>query len=363
MPAASWPAAILAVDGGNSKTDVAVVAESGHVFGALRGPSSSHQVVGVDRGMAVLDRLAREAACQASSPSGSSGGGDQRAVSTASPQGPIARLGVYCLAGADFPSDFRILRNGLQRAEISETSVVFNDGFAGLRAGSSKRWGVAVVMGHGINVAAIAPDGRSLIHAPGDPTSGDYGGGHAIGQRALASAVRARDGRGPRTVLERVVPGYFGMKLPLDLTRAIYEDRIDAERLDELPPVVFDAATRGDEVARGIVDWIADEAVLIARSAVLKLHLSRLEVDVVLSGGVFRTTDSVFHERIRTGVKDFAPRAHVAPLTAPPVLGAALLAIDRLDIPDRAAAEQRLRSELTYDRLARPTVAAGGSAA
>ena len=49
---------------------------------------------------------------------------DQRAVSTASPQGPIARLGVYCLAGADFPSYFRILRNGLQRAEISEKSAV-----------------------------------------------------------------------------------------------------------------------------------------------------------------------------------------------------------------------------------------------
>jgi N-acetylglucosamine kinase-like BadF-type ATPase len=163
-------------------------------------------------------------------------------------------------------------------------------------------------------------------------------------------------------VLERAVPGYFGLKRPLDLTRAIYEDRIDADRLDELPPVVFDAATRGDEVARGIVDWIADEAVLIARSAVLKLHLSRLEVDVVLSGGVFRTTDAVFRERIRAGIKEFAPRAHVTPLTAPPVLGAALLAIDRLDIPDRAAAEQRLRSELTYDRLARRAVA-GGSAA
>jgi N-acetylglucosamine kinase-like BadF-type ATPase len=356
MAAASWTAAIVAVDGGNSKTDVAIVDESGHVLAALRGPSSSHQVVGLEGGMLVLDGLAREAACRAGVPSAGSmptpGGGSATTAGD-----PIARLGVYCLAGADFPSDLRILQKGLQRARISETSVVFNDGFAGLRAGSSKRWGVAVIMGHGINVAAIAPDGRSLIHAPGDPTSGDWGGGHAVGQRALSAAVRARDGRGPRTILERTVPGYFGLSRPLDLTRAVYEDRIDDDRLDELTPVVFDAATQGDQVARGIIDWIADEAVLIARSAVRKLRMSQLEVDVVLSGGVFRTTDQVFHERIRTGILAFAPRARVTPLSAPPVMGAALLAMDRLDIRDRSAAEQRLRSELTYERLTDPSVA------
>jgi N-acetylglucosamine kinase-like BadF-type ATPase len=340
--AARWPAAVLAVDGGNSKTDVALVDESGHLLAALRGPTTSHQAIGVDRGMAELDRLAREAARQA----GGSG------------VGPVAELGVYCLAGADFPSDLRLLRKALERTGATRSSVVLNDGFAGLRAGSAKGWGVAVIMGHGVNVAGIAPDGRSLIHAPGDPTSGDWGGGGAAGVRGLSAAVRARDGRGPRTRLERTVPGYFGLSRPLDLTRAIYEGRIDEDRLDELAPVVFDAASSGDAVARGIVDWLAEEAVLIAHSAIRKLRLGRLDVDVVLSGGVFRTRDAAFHERIRTGILAFAPGARIEPLRAPPVLGAALLALDRVRVPDRAAAEERLRRELTYERLAGPTAAA-----
>src|SRR5439155_11524745 len=184
---------------------------------------------------------------------------------------------------------------------------------------ATRGWGVVVVMGRGVNVGPIAPDGRRLIHAPGDHTSGDWGGGHEAGVRALSAAVRARDGRGPRTSLERLVPAQYGLSRPLALTRAIYERRIADERLDELAPVVFDAATAGDGVARAIVDWLADEAVLLALSAIRGLRLSRLEPEVVLSGGVFRATDRAFHDRVRAGIQKIAPRATVIPLTAPPV--------------------------------------------
>ena len=42
-------AAVLAVDVGNSKTDVALVALDGRVLGAVRGPTASHQQVAVTR--------------------------------------------------------------------------------------------------------------------------------------------------------------------------------------------------------------------------------------------------------------------------------------------------------------------------
>jgi hypothetical protein len=35
--------AVLAVDGGNSKADVALVADDGSLIGAVRGPTISHQ--------------------------------------------------------------------------------------------------------------------------------------------------------------------------------------------------------------------------------------------------------------------------------------------------------------------------------
>ena len=48
---------VLAVDGGNSKTDVALVAEDGRLLAAMRGPTTSHQAVTLEVGMARLAGL------------------------------------------------------------------------------------------------------------------------------------------------------------------------------------------------------------------------------------------------------------------------------------------------------------------
>ena len=64
-------------------------------------------------------------------------------------------------------------------------------------------WGVGVVVGQGINAVGVAPDGRRARFAALGAISGDRGGGSGLGMDALGAAVRAQDGRGPRTVLER----------------------------------------------------------------------------------------------------------------------------------------------------------------
>jgi hypothetical protein len=64
-------------------------------------------------------------------------------------------------------------------------------------------------------------------------------------------------------------------------------------------------------------------------------------VEVVLGGGVFGTDDPGFHARVADGIHAVAPRALLRRLTAPPVLGAALLGLDHLGADD--AAKERLR--------------------
>jgi N-acetylglucosamine kinase-like BadF-type ATPase len=350
---------ILAIDGGNSKTDVALVTRDGRLLGAVRGPTISHQQVGHESGMRTLHRLVMAAAQQAdvvparaaAARSRPNGGAGRSSAGAGTFRSPIAAHVSACLAGADFASDVRKLEGALHRTGLGADITVLNDAFAGLRAGSSRSWGVAVIMGQGVNVAGIGRAGRRLHHAPGDATSGDWGGGRYIGEAALAAAIRARDGRGPHTSLERIVPGHFGLSRPGDVTRAIYQEGIASERLAELAPAVFEAAGRGDVVARSIVDGVAEEAADLALSALRVLRLVRSTVDVVLCGGVFRTHDQPFHERIRTRVEAVAKRATVVRLTAPPVLGAALLGLDRLPIPGRPDVEARLRAQLTDQRL------------
>jgi N-acetylglucosamine kinase-like BadF-type ATPase len=128
------------------------------------------------------------------------------------------------------------------------------------------------------------------------------------------------------------VPAYFGLRSPRALTAAFYRGRVAAHRVGELAPVVFATAAAGDAEARAIIDHMADEVVAMAGAMIGRLRLARLDPEVILGGGVFRTDEAGFHERIRTGIAARAPRATVRRLEAPPVAGAALLGLDALGV-------------------------------
>jgi N-acetylglucosamine kinase-like BadF-type ATPase len=321
-------APILAVDGGNSKTELLLVGRDGRRLAFMRGGSISHQAVGLETGLARLRQLVEAAANEAGI----------RARS------PAAELGMFCLAGADHRSEVGLLTRALKAEVHASEVIVLNDTRAAMRAGSQAGWGVAVICGSGVNAAGVAPDGRVADLPALGNISGDWGGGRAVGEAGLAAALRGRDGRGPRTSLERSLPPHFGFNRPLSVTWALYHGEIEEERLRELSPLVFAAAMEGDAVARGIVDRLADELAAMAVAILRRLRIVRAEVDVVLAGGVIRTRDEAFFERIGEGVRRHAPRARIRRLAEPPVVGAALLALDRSS--RSPGAEARLRREV-----------------
>ncbi len=327
-------APLLAVDGGNSKTDVVLLAGDGTLLGALRGPTVSHQQVGLEESGRRLLALAREAAAAAG------------LVADL----PVASLAVLCLAGMDLPSDARHLAAVHGRSGIGAQVVLRNDTVAALRAGSPEPWGVAVIVGAGINAVGLAPDGREARFAGLGPISGDRGGGGSLGMEALGAAVRARDGRGPRTVLERLVPAHFALRRPIDVTTALYRGALGEGRVRELAPVAVEAAAAGDAVALELLDALAAECASFATAAIQRLALARRAVPVVLAGGVARGAGALLAEPVARRVRLVAPRACVSVLGAPPVLGSALLGLDRL-APGDAGAADRARAALTSARF------------
>jgi N-acetylglucosamine kinase-like BadF-type ATPase len=326
-------AAVLAVDGGNSKADIALVAADGSLLGFRHGPTISHQQVGLEDGMLRLVSLATEAAAEAG-------------LAT---DLPLADVGAYGLAGADFPAEIRTLEGGIERTGVARRTLVRNDTFAALRAGATRPWGVVLICGHGVNGAAIGRNGREVrFDAVGD-ISGDWGGGHSVGQAGLAAAVRANDGRGPKTALEDRVAAFFGRASISAVVHDLYYERIAYERLDQLSPLVFETAGEGDVAARAIVDRLADELVAMAGALIRRTRLGQAAPEVVLAGGVFRTKEPAFYARLESGVRRAAPGATFVRLEAPPVLGAGLIGLEALGLPpDRlATAEARLRLALS----------------
>jgi N-acetylglucosamine kinase-like BadF-type ATPase len=330
------------VDGGGSKTDAVLLRRDGTVLGAARvrgtdrhdGRSWHVPAHDEERHLRSVGVAIGEAALRA--------GLDPERT-------PVAELGVFCLAGADLPSDDRRLMRWIARNGWTRERVLRNDTFAVLRAGTDRPWGVAVVCGFGTNCSAVAPNGRITRFPAVGPISGDWGGASELGAQAAWYAIRAEDGRGDPTILERLVPQHFGLRRPRQLTEALYLGRLDEERLAELAPLVFRAAIGGDAVARSLVDRQADEIVTMAGTAMRRLRMTRLDADVVLGGGIFRNRDQRFFRRIEEGLHAVAPAARTRVLEDPPVIGAALMGLDRLEAP--RAAHTRVRRALTHARL------------
>jgi N-acetylglucosamine kinase-like BadF-type ATPase len=307
-------AAVLAIDGGNSKTEVALAAADGTALACVQvGGFTPHldgvagAVTAAGQGVALIRAELGLAAGE-----------------------PLAELLAAYVAGADFPVEVEALTAEFAARGWAERTVVDNDSFALMRSGTSRPWGVAVVCGAGINCVGIAPDGRHARFPAIGQLSGDWGGGPGLGETAHWFAVRAEDGRGAPTVLRKAVAEHFGCASMAELVEAVHFGRIADDRFGELAPLVFEVAGLGDEVALSIVERLADEVCAWAFAAMGRLELMDAEVEVVLGGGVLRARQPLLTAGIERRFAERAPRAVLTVATERPIHGAVLLGLDEL---------------------------------
>jgi N-acetylglucosamine kinase-like BadF-type ATPase len=319
---------VLAVDGGNFKTDLALLDSSGRLLSLVRGGGSSIHYLELEGCVEVLESLLESAIAR---------------TGLDTLDRPLASTAQLLLAGADLPEELCALRTRVEQLKWTERLVVDNDTVAQLRAGTDRRWGIAVVCGAGSNCLGLATDGRQVRFPSLGEITGDWGGGNDIGLAALGAAARSADGRGRRTVLETAVPEYFGLSDPLEVARALHLRQIPMARLGELAPVVL-AVCDQDFVAAGIVRRLADEVVAFATASIRRLELTGADPDVVLGGGVLRALSPRVVETIAREIRQLAPNAGVRVAPSEPIVGAALLGLDALAAD--ASATVRARAEL-----------------
>jgi N-acetylglucosamine kinase-like BadF-type ATPase len=316
---------VLAVDGGNSKTDLALLRSDGALLAHVRGPLSSPHHLGLDPCIELLQQLLDDAVALA----GLKRNGTR-----------VAEIAELFLAGVDFPAEERQLQQAVEARDWAARTIVGNDTFAVLRAGTARGWGVAVVCGAGINCVGVAPDGRQLRFPALGAITGDWGGGYDVGLSALSAAARSEDGRGPSTSLERAVPAHFGLQTPFELAEAIHGGSVANRRLIELAPVVF-AEAADDPVAAEILERLAQEIVALARVAITGLGLGREPVEVLLGGGLLRAADGRLLGAIQAGLRELGEQIVVHRTSSPPVVGAALFGLDALGAGEEAGARAR----------------------
>jgi N-acetylglucosamine kinase-like BadF-type ATPase len=305
---------VIGVDGGNSKTELLAATTDGEVVALVRAGGSNSHAVGASGTADVIAGLVADANL-----------------------GAPADAAVYFLCGADVPSDIAELEAAVAPRGWARRTRVDNDTFALLHAGTDADVAVAIICGSGINCVGRAGDRVARYPSLGWET-GDWGGSEMLAREAVFLAARAEDGRGDATELVDLIRTHFGAASVGAVGADVHYRRLSQADLGGIAPLVVEASTR-DATARGLVTRLAREIVLMVERAFRDLGVD--EADVVLGGGMLATGDGPLHEAVLAAL----PRgARPVVLRDPPVLGAALAALDDTCADD--AAKRRLREAL-----------------
>ena len=229
-----------------------------------------------------------------------------------------------CLAGVRAGPDAFRWREIVERLGIPDPVAITHDAAAGLAAGSPDETGVLVICGTGSLVYARRADGAERFVGGRGPLLGDEGSGFDIGHRALRAAVRSADGRGPKSLLGRLIPER--LKLAGIDELVAWVSPFAKDRVAGVAPIVFDAAEAGDAVAREIVRAAVAELARGIEVAARELWPAPAALGrVVFAGGVL-SHQATLRDALAAAVKGFAPEAVCGRAEVEGAVGAARIA-------------------------------------
>ena len=317
---------ILGVDGGNTKTLALIARGDGLILG--KGRAGCGDIYGAASPAAAIAEIEHAV---------------NLALSEASIHPADLSAGLFSLAGADWPEDFRLLEDAMRERGYGQRIMIVNDAMGALRAGSPDGIGVVVACGTGAAVGARGLEGRIWHSSFWQQTQG----ADELSRRALRTVYCAELGIDPPTLLtERILAIFRAQSVEEILHELTGRDLPRPEKRRHLVRPLFDAADAGDRAARQIVvshgKALGDYAIVAAR----KVGLLDQPFTLVLTGGVLRHPSPLLRESLVERIREAAPHVQAIQSRFEPAAGAVLLALDLLDIESNATLLQQLEKTL-----------------
>jgi len=306
---------ILGVDGGATKTSCVIADSEGKVIARGEAGPSNYQVVGIKRAKASILEAVNDALSSAG-------------LGLAKIKFKIACFG---MAGLDSPKDEKTITRFINGLGLAEESIVVHDSLIALYGVTLGKPGIILIAGTGSVAAGKNKDGTTARAGGWGHIIGDEGSAYDIGRRVMASAIRAYDGRGPPTLLTEDVKRHLGLSVIEDIMDRVYVKRISVTEIASLAPLVVRAAEEGDNVALGILNSAAKELALAATAVIRKLRMEKDDFDVGIIGGFFKAGNLVL-EPLKREILRVAPKAKITTPKFEPVIGAVILALERLGV-------------------------------
>ena len=297
----------LAIDQGGTKTAAILSDDDGHILGKGMGTGACHFFDGMPGAMAAVNDAAQAAFTQAGlSPK------SLHAISAG-------------MAGANWPEEIVALENGLRSLFPVDSIRVYNDCLIAMRGGTPASCCAVLCAGTGLNAAARFHDEPPFVF--NNYVENIDQGAKGLGSRALQAVFFSEIGALPPTVLTEMALRLFELEKVDELLLAWQRKQL-RKPIQDLSPLMFEAAKKSDAVALGIISQFGASISRYPVAAIQKHKAQNLKMDIVLSGGLFKNKGTSLVETISAEIHRVAPNARIIEAAYEPVVGAMLMALD-----------------------------------
>ncbi len=298
---------ILGIDGGGTKTVCLAADTDGRILGkGMSGPSNY-----LKEGLYTSKMSLGESIEQALQEAGSD----------------RLKVQVVCagLAGVGRANDRLIMKKLFAEIVPNARLILETDAFITLVGATEYQPGVIVISGTGSIAMGINQKGEVSRAGGWGHILGDEGSGYDIARRGMVAALHDFDGRGPETLISKMIVEELYLTNVEELIGLFYGGESSPRRIAGLYPLILEAAEEGDAVACKLLEQAASALVKSAIAVIRKLQMESLIFPIALSGGVFRNS-----VRLRNSFQRLlaaqVPGGHLIDPLHPPEVGALLVA-------------------------------------
>jgi len=303
---------VAGIDGGATKTICIIADNDGKVLGrGVSGPSNYHNVSISAAKRALLQSI-------------------KKAASNARLGRLRVKIACFGMAGLDSPYDRKIVPKFIrEEIKFCEKITVVHDSVIALYGATGGAPGLIVEAGTGSFAAGLNKRGEIKRVGGWGNIIGDEGSAYEIGRQALKAFLRSYDGREMKTLLTEKIMKMLKLRMEEDLMQRVYAERMNVSEIAAVAPLVAEAADEGDAVARRILSEAGRELAYHAIAIAKALGMENEEVEVYMTGGVFKAGSDVL-KPFEEETKKIMPRARLASPKFEPAMGAVFLALREL---------------------------------
>lgn len=232
------------------------------------------------------------------------------------------------LTGIDWDYEAELLENEIQKHFPKAHVKIVNDCIIAMRAATRKQQCGILCAGSGLN-CAVQNGENCFVYGFYIPD--EYQGGWSLGRRAIQAVFDAHMGLLEKTELTPRLLRHFRVRTVDELLYMQVTGKIKSSDYLSLPIILEEAAQKGDKTAGDIWIHYGKKIVAYLEARMNKMGILGCDVDIVLSGSIFKCKFQGFQEAVKEEILKRIPGANVIAAEYEPVIGAVLMGINGMN--------------------------------